>query len=438
MHGVVSPGWRLTTRPLPVPKLEMHIADIPLIFLVAVAIPVLVDRTLNHQTFSTNLRHQIMLGGWIWLAYAVCHQMISGTLFGIWFTDEVQHNIMAQGLMDLIDRGKWNEIWAFAKPGTNAWQLYLAFLYSYTLISNTGATIINMFFAFWGGLILVRVFVKILPPIPPRSWPLLVIFFPSVIYWCTWNLKEGFMYWAICLVISGVGINKLTVADVLRVGTGMMVGGLLRPHIMTGWVLAVLGVNLLLRRRAPLALVILVVLPLAVTAISSVANIEKPAVSSALDRAYRQAELLSSREGGSTIHYEEGRPILFVSGFESLFFRPYPWRVRHLGLLLSCVETWAMTLFMLWAWFSMPLQQWRFFLKMPHVRLAVLACLYFSLFFTFLANEGLLARQRVQAVPALLILAMIPILYRRAQKTWLRTVPSLLSTSQADGRRSTP
>ncbi|MDQ7782620.1 MAG: hypothetical protein RDU20_07065, partial [Desulfomonilaceae bacterium] len=130
----------------------MHLADYPLIFLTALAIPLLVDRTLNHRIFSANLRHKIILGGWIWLLYAVCHEMISGTLFGIWYTDEVRHNFIARGIMDLIARGKWNEVWAFAEPGNSAWQLYLAFLYSFTRISNTGSTIINMFFAFWGGL----------------------------------------------------------------------------------------------------------------------------------------------------------------------------------------------------------------------------------------------------------------------------------------------
>jgi len=416
--------------------MEMHLADFPLILVVALAIPVLVELTLDHQTFSRNLRHQIMLGGWIWLTYAVCHVIISGTLFGIWFTDEVQHNLKAQDIMTLIDRGRWDEVWAFAEPGTNAWQLYLALLYSFTGVSNTGSTIINMFFAFWGGLILVREFVKILPPVHLRSWPLLVIFFPSVIYWCTWNLKEGFMYWAICLVISGVGMKKLTAGDILRVGTGILVGGLLRPHIIAGWALAVLGVNLLLKRRAPLALAMLIVLPLAITAMSSVAGIEEPTAAGGLDRAYQQAAILSSRSGGSTIHYEGGRPILFVSGFESLFFRPYPWRVHSLGLLLACVETWTMTLLMIWVWLKMPPQQWRFFLKMPHVRLAILACLFFSLFFSFLANEGLLARQRVQAVPALMILAIIPVLYTRAQQTWLRTVPGFASRYQVAERRS--
>ncbi len=406
----------------------MNLADIPLIFLIAPAIAVLVENTLDRRIFSKSLRHQIILGGWIWLAYAVCHEMISGTLFGIWTTDEIMHNIKARRVMELIALGKWDEVWAFAEPGTNAWQLYLALLYSFTGVSNTGSTIINMLFAFWGGLILVREFVKILPPVPPRTWPLLVVFFPSVIYWCTWNLKEGFMYWAICLVLSGAGTKKLAAGDILRVGTGIIVGGLLRPHIIMGWALAVLGVNLLQRRRAPLAVMILVVLPLAVTAISSVAKIETPSVAGALDRAYGQAKILSERSGGSTIHYEEGRPILFVSGFESLFFRPYPWRVRHLGLLLSCLETWSMTLIMLWIWLSMPPRQWGHFFKMPHVKLALLACAYFSLFFTFLANEGLLARQRVQAVPALLILAMVPILYRNAAKTVeqrLRMLPAL-------------
>lgn len=414
----------------------MNLADFPLIFLVAIAIPVLVENTLDRQNFSKNLRNQIILGGWIWLVYAICHVIVSGTIFGIWYTDEVRHNFIAQGVMKLMDQGRWDEVWAFASPGSNAWELYLAFLYNYTGLSNTGATIVNMFFAFWGGLILVKEFMKILPPVPPKRWPLLVIFMPSVVFWCTWNLKEGFMYWAICLVFSGVGTKKFTAGDLLRVGTGMAVGGLLRPHIITGWVLAVLGVNMLLRGKAKAALIILIVLPFAITAISSVARIRKPAFNAAIDRAYQQAKLLSERHGGSTIHLEGGKPILFVSGFENMFLRPFPWQSAHLRLLLACVETWGTTLLMLWAWLSMPFPQWRYFFKMPHMRVAILACLFFALFFSFLPNTGLVVRQRVQAVPALLVLALVPILYKKSAQAWLQRERTFLAAREALDRLS--
>jgi hypothetical protein len=39
---------------------------------------------------------------------------------------------------------------------------------------------------------------------------------------------------------------------------------------------------------------------------------------------------------------------------------------------------------------------------------SILAILMFSVIFTYLPNEGLLVRQRVQVVPGLLVLALLP------------------------------
>ncbi len=43
-------------------------------------------------------------------------------------------------------------------------------------------------------------------------------------------------------------------------------------------------------------------------------------------------------------------------------------------------------------------------LKLSEVQVALLAALLFCVFFSYLPNEGLIVRQRVQAVPALLAL----------------------------------
>lgn len=423
----------------------MNPIDILLTGLIAVCIPLVVQRTLSGPAFSPKLRSMIVIGGWLWLLYALFHVFISGYLFGIWYTDEIQHNIMARSLMERMAQGRWDEVWSRAGFGNDAWQLYLALLYYYTGLSNNGATCINMFFAFWGGLILVRQVVEILPPSAPRSaWPLLIIFFPSVVYWCTWNLKEGFMYFAICLVFSGVRSRPLTPGDLARVTTGLLIGMCLRAHIITGWGLAVLGVNLVTKGRKLLVLLVLVVSPLLIVAFSQVTQIKTPSTGALLERAYLQAHNISADQRGSDIDFGPGGPILFVSGFESLFFRPYPWRAKSLRLLLSSIETWTMTLFIIWVWVKMPIRQILFFLKMPHIRMAILACIFFSLFFTFLSNEGLMVRQRVQAVPALMVLGFVPYLYTRAVKTWQRTQWMLVSralmndgTQQASGRQQT-
>jgi hypothetical protein len=51
-------------------------------------------------------------------------------------------------------------------------------------------------------------------------------------------------------------------------------------------------------------------------------------------------------------------------------------------------------------------------LKMPEIRVALVACVLFCIFLSFLPNDGLMVRQRVQVVPALLALLVLPYLKR--------------------------
>ena len=57
--------------------------------------------------------------------------------------------------------------------------------------------------------------------------------------------------------------------------------------------------------------------------------------------------------------------------------------------------------------------EWRRIFRNPSVWVACLVCIPFFAFFTYTVNEGLIARQRVQLVPALLVLLATPILQRR-------------------------
>jgi len=53
--------------------------------------------------------------------------------------------------------------------------------------------------------------------------------------------------------------------------------------------------------------------------------------------------------------------------------------------------------------------QEKLLLKSSLVQTAIFAILLFSVLFTYMPNEGLIVRERVQVVPALLALALLPI-----------------------------
>ena len=57
--------------------------------------------------------------------------------------------------------------------------------------------------------------------------------------------------------------------------------------------------------------------------------------------------------------------------------------------------------------------EWRRICRNPAIWVACLVCIPFFAFFTYTVNEGLLARQRIQMYPALLVLLATPILLRQ-------------------------
>jgi hypothetical protein len=107
----------------------------------------------------------------------------------------------------------------------------------------------------------------------------------------------------------------------------------------------------------------------------------------------------------------------FVGGFINLFFRPFPWTAaRNLRTLLTVLEIWFIVYIIARSWLGVPMRDRMKMLRIPEIQVAILACICFSFLFTYLPNEGIIARARLQAMPALVMLAAIPawrLRYRR-------------------------
>jgi hypothetical protein len=138
-----------------------------------------------------------------------------------------------------------------------------------------------------------------------------------------------------------------------------------------------------------------------------------PSIQGSLTFAEQQGRVLGQFGGGSAIEYETSGPIFFVSGFVSLFFRPFPWQLGSLRMVLAFLDTWVTTALLLGSIIWMIKPEGRPSLKLPEVQVAILASILFCIFFSYLPNEGLMVRQRVQAVPALLTLVVLPRWQRR-------------------------
>ncbi len=409
---------------------EVEIVDVLFGIILAASVPLLTVHYLKGPRFSNQFRQLAILGGIVWLGYSFFSESLIYQMLGVQPADTYTHWASAVRDAQALARGHW-PFDGVVLVGNKAYAAYLAFLHLMTGGSVHLAISINAWAAFWGGLVLVRNIGEIFPERPTRSiWFLLALFFPSTVFWCTGNLKEGFMFWAICQITTvlfrPLGLKSLTRMPWALAGIG--VSAVLRPHVCVIWLCSVAGVALLHRRQKAIAMVIFVlVLPLAIGSLEKLVGRELESAGDAVAAADRTLRNLADPRQGSNIDFGEGGPVFFVSGFTSVFFRPFPWEVRNVRTLVSAAETWSLTLLIIIGWLRIGSRNRSWLVRLPPVQMAVLACLGFSFIFTYLPNEGLMVRQRVQVVPALLILAVFPYLHTGVVRAQARAVAALRS-----------
>jgi hypothetical protein len=385
--------------------------------ILVIFVPPMVSYYLKGPSFSGNMRALVTIGGILWVFYAIFSEPISERLLGVSLMDSRWHDAQAKSIAEHLSNGNWDIVWDYWHTGNPAYDLSVALLYYFTGTGISFVTALNGWLAFLGGLVLARHFGTLFKGVRIRNAGFLfIIFFPSVIFWTTSNLKEGLMYLAICLVIGGTlsrrqGMVKISVGAII----GTAVGLVLRPHVIICWIGAIAAVYLFRGGRRIYALGLLALMPFMLNLTAAHVQMELTA-ESALKVAEDRFTALEG--GGSAITYEGGKPILLISGLISIFFRPFPWDVSSLRTGINAFETWVTTGIILLGIYKLTRDERRYLLRFSEIDVAIVALLALALFLTFLPNVGLMVRQRVQALPALLILAVTPFLV----KAWFRNL----------------
>ena len=191
-------------------------------------------------------------------------------------------------------------------------------------------------------------------------------------------------------------------------------GGLFRPHMMIVWLAALFVVGLLRRGYRVYAAAAMVLIPILTIALDRMTGFGM-SVSGAMDYMETHYQGIAGGSGGSNIYYEGGRPMFLISGLATLFLRPFLWEARSLAQVTAAAEILLMTLVMAYMWLTLPPGKRREALRAPTVRVALIVCLLFCVMFPWMGNEGLLVRQRIHAMGALLALVAVPWLHRSAE-----------------------
>jgi len=286
--------------------------------------------------------------------------------------------------------------------------------------------ILNGFLAYWGGLVLARLVYSTSVPYPSKSsWPLFfLVFAPSVLFWCSSNLKEGITYWSICHVFAFVATPsspKLMRRGLVWFFIGTFVGNCVRPHVIFCWALVVIIVKVFQKGFFWYGLSMLLVAPffleyagVGVFTTSLEDNIHR--LEDNIRRGENQMKIYIKRGKASTFDYGKRGPIPVMDGAINTLFRPFIWRVKNVRSLVTALEIWTISIGIFFVWLRMTNTEWKYLLQNPSIWVALFVCIPFFFFFTYTVNEGLLARQRVQLYPALLVLLATPILQRSVHR----------------------
>jgi hypothetical protein len=410
--------------------------DLLFSMLLAVSIVFLVKGYLSEPMFRQSIQVGVTVLGLLWILYALFAEQISWYLLGVPWWDAHYHEYRAYLMLDEVKLSGWRAIITHFATGNAAYQCYNA------VILSTGATIctltaINGVLAFWGGLILANSFGRMCPF--PRNYTIpvyAVIFCPSVFFWCTVNLKEAWMFWSICVLFS-LGFFKQFREMILRIPLAFVavaIGGILRPHVMIGWVAALAGIAVLRKGKRTIGVLILLSLPFVAFAFQKHTQLEFN-TDMAIQLGETHARSIAGISTGTPITYSTGKPIFFVSGLLAALLRPFPWEVSSPRLLVSSLETWTVTFLLFYGWLKLTSRERRQLFSLPAVQIALLAAIWMCMILTYFPNEGLMIRQKVQMMPALMALALLPLTTRyflRAYEQWrfsqLRSMQARMDT----------
>lgn len=296
-------------------------------------------------------------------------------------------------------------------------------LYTLTGPSAYAGFFLFTYICYWGKVLIVRGFKAAVPEGDHRRFALLVLFFPSLLFWPASIGKEALMIGCLGVIVYG---GALLLAPKPRaMGAVYFVGGsllvlLVRPHVALMSILAfgvAMAVGLIggfrggeggaLRGRALrfVALAVLVVLAgYGFTRMSEQFDeYGSEGASATLTGALEQSSIGESEFTPVSIT----GPTEVPAGVVSVLFRPFPWEARNLNSLMTAAESFLLIVLLALSWrrvASLP----KLAMQRPFLVFGLGYVLLFSIGFSFIGNFGILARQRVQVVPIVLVFLALP------------------------------
>ena len=344
----------------------------------------------------------VQFAAFFWCVMAVFKRLYLDEIFPP--ADALYHEEVARDVAARLAAYRYAEAFEFFGLGNPGYRFLLGVFYSLTAAPEWIVYTFNGALGFWGMLSLLELLClhsdcRKLRGVILFSW----LYLPSGLQWTTANLKEGAILWGASMMLYWtLPKGKLQRSSRGCPLLGMLVLGFLRPHIAIIWMVSINLMSTLRSRRYGLflmtgggALASLLLLQIVAPEMFNAAT--SGGVSSSLGERYEQ---FSTNDNLTSSHFVGKEPVPVWTGLLLILFRPWPTEVGSGAELLAGVEVWILAVIGAWGWYQVRGKFQQF--MHPSVLVMVFGLLFFGLFFSYMYNMGLMVRQRLMALPAVL------------------------------------
>lgn len=282
------------------------------------------------------------------------------------------------------------------------------------------------YLCFWGQVLVVRGFKAAVPEGDYRRLALMLLFLPSLLFWPASIGKEALMIACLGVIVYG-GALLLAPKPQLKGGVIFVVGILLvlliRPHVALmsiGGLGLALGIGVLSKSKGTESggrgrvfrlvglVAVLVLAGVGSTRLGETLKENDDGSSAGLEQALKQ----TSRGGSEFVPSAVTGPTKLPMAMVTVLVRPFPWEASSLNALIAGAESLVLMVLIATSWrriLSFP----KLALRRPFLIFGATYVVLFVIGFSYIANFGILARQRVQVFPVMLVFLALPRSYPR-------------------------
>jgi len=332
-------------------------------------------------------------------------------------------------------------------PGTGGMRVVAGVVEIFTNGNMYGSFLVFTWLGFIGCYLFYRAFVTALPDCDAQRYALLVMLWPTLLYWPSSIGKD-------CWMIFGLGVASLGAARILKrrpggyalLLVGTLLGSLVRPHVALLLAVA-FAVALLVGRRAdrpgsitPAAIGkvagLIVVLALGGYLATRTADLlNSQDINTSVDSALATNANRTDQGGSSFSGANPQNPVGYVQSAVTVLFRPFPFEAHGIESLGTSLEALGLLVLTIVSWRRL-LSIRRRIRPEPYVALALAFVLMFFFAFGTISNFGILARERSQMMPYVFVLLSLTAMASTARRGERRQTPREPRRSPAPARHS--